>query len=68
MSATRAATGVTTSRGHIRVECQEGEPLVFSDLGGVLDVWTAQGAMLGPEVARQLADALNAWAEREQVA
>lgn len=50
---------VDAVRGHIAVD-----DLVFADLSSCLSVWSHQGAQLTPETARDLGEALTAWADR----
>lgn len=56
-------------RGHIVVEVEQRgprqEPIVFVDLGPVLNVWSSQGGNLTPATARELGAALTAWAEKK---
>jgi hypothetical protein len=42
-----------------------GRDVAFVDLGSVLQVWSGQGADLTPEIARQLGEALVAWADKK---
>ena len=66
----RATTvhGPDWPRGHVVVETdgddRHPDPLVFVDLGPVLDVWSGQGASITPTTARSLGQALIEWADR----
>lgn len=64
------AVHVDPRYGHIAVEVEQraGErrdPIVFVDLGPVLNVWSWQGGNLTPATARELGAALTAWAEKK---
>lgn len=42
------------------------EYVAFLDMGSVLSLWSGQGADFRPAEVRQLAEALNAWADRAE--
>ncbi|MCI2958211.1 hypothetical protein MN032_10930 [Agromyces atrinae] len=65
------AVHVDPTHGHIAVEVEQREgarrdPIVFVDLGSVLNVWSWQGGNLSPATARELGAALTAWADKKE--
>lgn len=63
----RVAAGVLRDpAGHLVIAGEDGPALVtLVDTGPHLTMWSHQGADIRPKVARQLAAALTAWADRE---
>jgi hypothetical protein len=53
-------------RGHVTLCGATGPALVtMVDTGSRLELWSHEGAHMSPDIARMLATALNAWADKK---
>lgn len=59
---------VDRQRGHISLVVDRKAEGVFVDLGSVLHWWAYTALHMTPDQARELGEALVAWADRKQVA